>query len=190
MDSNTTELQAAVTINDGPAMPGVLIIEQRFEVVFSDRATKPDPTWEHTDGAGHFHAYDRDGKLPTLTPRSRHVDCDGSCGGVCGGEGYDVTDYLCSVCDELVEPGRVDDRGPRRIDTGKDWQVKVRGRAPVTGDKVTVKAVVRPDTMMFGVAKVGGFEGNFEFDRADVTTTLYSAGPLDTRAIHQAAVAA
>lgn len=64
----------------------------------------PDPAWAFTDAAGHFHAYDSDGKLPTLTRVLNHVDCDGSCGGVCDGAGYSRTEYQCPLCDEYVVP--------------------------------------------------------------------------------------
>ena len=181
MDVSTSELRADITIDAGRTYLGTLIIEQGYEIIRSNIATKPDPGWEHIDTHGHFHAYDRDGKLPTLVARSRHVDCDGSCGGVCGGEGYDVTEWFCVICDEQVEPGRLDDHGPRQIPTRRDWLVKVENDAPITGDRVTVRIDAGNGTVMFGVAKAGRWQGTVGFDRTELVTTLYSAGPLGTR---------
>lgn len=183
MDASTTELRAEITIDADRTYPGVLIIEQNYEVIRSNIATKPDQRWEHIDSHGHFHAYDQDGKLPTLVTRPRHVDCDGSCGGVCDGEGYNITEWFCAICDEQIEPGQVDDHGPHRIPTRKDWSIKVQSDAPITGDKVTVRVELEHGIVMFGVAHVGNWEGTFGFGRTDVTTTLYSASPLGTRSM-------
>lgn len=76
-------------------------------------AQMPDPTWTFTDGAGHFHAYDSAGKLPTLGRVVTHLDCDGTCGGVCDGEGYSKIEYQCPLCDEYVKPRTV--RGQRHV---------------------------------------------------------------------------
>lgn len=92
-----------------------------IEYVRSLYATLPDPGWEVVDGHGHVHRwaltgrdeYHRPEALPTLIASSRHVPCDGSCGGVCGGEGYDVTVWHCRVCGEEVRPGFVPDHQAR-----------------------------------------------------------------------------
>ena len=75
----------------------------------------PDPAWEHTDSNGHFHAFAADGKTPTLETYSVHIGCDGSCGGVCEGEGYDENRWKCAVCGEEVEPRFVPDWDARTI---------------------------------------------------------------------------
>jgi hypothetical protein len=188
MDASTMELRGTVTIDNGEPLPATLTIEQHYEVIRSNIATKPDQRWEHIDTHGHFHAYDQDGKLPTLVSRPRHIDCDGSCGGVCEGEGYDITEWFCAICDEQVEPGRVDDHGPHSIPTRKDWSIKVPSSAPITGDRVTVRIELEHGIVMFGVAKVGSWEGTFGSGHAEVITTLYSASPLGTRSAAPAAV--
>lgn len=84
------------------------------ERVRSERAVLPDLFWETADPAGHWHRW-VDGTLPTCRKGSRHVPCDGSCGGICEGEGYDVTEWRCLQCDAVIEPGYVPDeqaRGP------------------------------------------------------------------------------
>lgn len=181
MDASTTELRGTVTIDNGEPLPAKLLIEQHYATVRSNIATKPDQRWEHIDTHDHFHAYDQDGKLPTLVARPRHIDCDSSCGGVCDGEGYDVTEWFCAICDVQVEPGRVDDHGPHSIPTRKDWLLQVESGAPITGDRVTVRFDAGNGTMVFGIAKVGGFEATMGFGHAEVVTTLYSASTLGTR---------
>jgi hypothetical protein len=72
-----------------------------------EHAVRPDPTWTHTDPAGHTHQWvDHDGMLavPTVRRERVHRPCDGSCGGVCGGEGWDETVLYCTGCDAQVEP--------------------------------------------------------------------------------------
>lgn len=185
MDASTTELRAEITIDADRTYPGVLIIEQQYEIISSDIATKPDPQWEHIDSHGHFHAYDQDGKLPTLAGRARHIDCDGIHTGPYAPEapceGYDITEWFCTICDEQIKPGHVDDHGPRSIPTRKDWTIKVESDRPITGDKVTVRADMSHGMVMFGVAHVGGWEGTISSDHSQVFTTLYSASPLGTR---------
>lgn len=78
------------------------------DYVRSATAVKPDIDWAYTDGHGHTHRW-HDGTLPTLVASNLQVDCDGSCGGVCGGEGYTTTQYHCVECEGLVEPGYVPD---------------------------------------------------------------------------------
>ena len=87
-------------------------------------ADLPDQAWTFTDAAGHFHAYDADGKLPSLRHLLIKVDCDGSCGGLCDGE-YDKRVHQCLMCDELVEPATR--RGTRRVPGPAEYIVRASG---------------------------------------------------------------
>lgn len=77
-----------------------------------DSAMKPTPSWEYTDRAAHVHRWHLNGDrvtawelaLPTLVRRQEQVECDGSCGGVCEGDGYSVAAWYCAECGERVEP--------------------------------------------------------------------------------------
>lgn len=92
-----------------------------------ESAVKPDQAWSYIDAAVHEHTW-LGRTLPTLERRSRHIPCDGSCGGVCEGEGYYVPEYVCPRCGEVVEPGHV-----------PDWQARGEG-LPITGERrVTFK---------------------------------------------------
>lgn len=106
---STSTVAGTVVINGGVAMDAVMTVRQEMIEYRSQVATKHDPRWEFTDAAGHFHAYDEKGERPTLDARTEHVPCDGSCSGVCEGEGYDVTHWHCALCREEIEPGRVPD---------------------------------------------------------------------------------
>lgn len=180
----TTGTATEITLNSGTPMPGELHIEVDIITVESATATKPDPTWTHTDAAGHWHAYDNDGKLPTLEPRTRHVDCDGihdfgdqadeDC------DGYDVTDWHCRICGEQVEPKRLPDRGPREIPGRKHWWVQLVTDREIAVDRAVVRVKVG-DRLYFGVAAVRteSMEGDSHGFR--VTSRIDGIGPLGER---------
>lgn len=90
-----------------------------------------DPTWAFTDASGHFHAYDGDGKLPTLRRLPIAKDCDGTCGDICQGDGYTAWAYQCILCDEFIEPRTR--RGFQRLGTTS------RKVAEVTGPRTLVE---------------------------------------------------
>jgi hypothetical protein len=175
----TSTVGAAVVINDGPEVDGTLTVETPMIEVRSGCATKPDPGWTLIDEAGHYHAFGRDGKLPTLVARNRHIECDGSCGGVCGGEGYDITQHFCAICDELIEPDYVPDSGAHLIPGPRSWTVEVDDL--VQGAVVTVRIVANGE-VLFGVASVGSFEVTHDGDDRQARTVLYGRGELGRRA--------
>ncbi len=166
----------AVTINDGTPVAGELDIQTELIDITSSTATKPDPAWEHIDPAGHFHAYDRDGKLPTLVARSRHVACNGGCGDEGECEGYDVTDFYCLICDAEVQPKRIPDTEPKSAPGLTTWEVSVHQHLEI-GQKVSVR-LTYGDTMRFGVAQV--VDVAVQFDRP-IISKLIGAGPLGQR---------
>jgi hypothetical protein len=134
------------SVNGGPAVLGELRIDEQVEWVRSERATKPDPTWELVDEAGHFHAFDEGGKLPTLIATSVPMPCDGSCGGVCGGEGYTVTRYTCRACEQEIEPRWIPDMAARTtgvpVPLMKEWTLVLRGDhdlAELPHDRVSIR---------------------------------------------------
>jgi hypothetical protein len=134
------------SVNGGPPVLGELRIDQPVEWVRSERATKPDPTWELVDEAGHFHAFDSDGKLPTLIGTRVPMPCDGSCGGVCGGEGYTVVRYTCRACEQEIEPRWIPDMAARTTGVAvpllKEWTLALQGGrdlAALPRDQVSVR---------------------------------------------------
>ncbi len=177
MSSVQTIVQAS--INSGPDLPAELTIEQEFTVIRSERATRPDPAWTFTDDARHFHAWSGDRDLPTLDTRSRNAPCDGSCGGVCDGEGYTVTEHFCRICGQQIEPGRLPDQGEKRIPTARHWHLLVDSDRTLaqTGEHVSVR-IVRDFLGYFGVAVVTSMSMASLGNEVRVTTRLDGGSQL------------
>lgn len=144
-----------VTINNGAPVPGKLDIRTEMIEIRSLTATKPDPNWTHIDEAGHFHAYGRDGKLPTLIRSLRQVACGGECGDS-GCEGYETVEHECSICNAEVIPECVADDPVKSIPGPTSWEVLVEQYVEV-GQSVSVR-VTTPNGTYFGVAQSVGFE--------------------------------
>jgi hypothetical protein len=171
-------------INAGPGVPGTLNVETEQIDITTATETKPDATWEYIDPAGHFHAFDRTGELPTLTSRSEHVACSGvhtypifdeeNC------EGYEVMVYECAICGAKVEPAWITTPTIfRKFMPGRTcWTVEVE--QPVTEDRVSVRLVVG-ETEMFGIAARGGVRAEGDRNGERVWTTLHGASALGNR---------
>lgn len=144
-----------IVIDNGEPMQGEYNASCEWIDVTSDRAVRPDPSWSFVDGRGHYHAWaqpaDSSRNLPTLKAESVEMPCDGSCGGVCGGEGYVRTEYHCGLCGEVVEPRTVPDRGTKTIPGLETHEVVVYGE--VAGERVSV-LVHLGDRTMFGFGQV------------------------------------
>lgn len=117
----------------------------RIEYLPSLEASMPDPGWVHVDSHGHEHRWARGDRnwsrpdaLPTLIQSYEHKECDGSCGGVCGGEGYDVSVWHCRVCGDQVEPG-----------LQPDYVARTRGIPIETGPRTAELQVVGPPVESF-----------------------------------------
>lgn len=174
-------------INEGPPLEGVLkVTQQRIDI--STSGPKPDPDWTFVDSASHFHARAGD-EYPTLIKKAERRDCDGSCGGVCEGEGYGVTVYSCMLCRERIEPGMIP--GPH-YDTMPglcDWEVQLggglgSGLSGVGPATLMLRfEAIRPEPwLFFGPAvladmTVSGGLG----DEPRVSVVLYAAGQLGDR---------
>jgi hypothetical protein len=170
-----TDLTPSRVFVDNIPLHGTLSIEDDAQTAQTD-APSPDPRWTFVDSAGHFHARDSKGGLPTLVSKPEHVDCDGSCGGVCGGEGYTVVRCCCVICGEEVVPGTVP--GPREVvvNRRRSWKVSVVNAPMSMADRVSVRFEVSGSPPMFGVARV--CDGTFQSGEMDVE--LRGEGPLST----------
>lgn len=182
MGNHTTML---ASINNEPAVHATLSIETEQIDITTRSKTSPDLQWEYVDPTGHFHAFDRDGELPTLIPRSRDADCDGSCGGVCGGEGYTITEYFCAICDAAVEPVWVTTTTFREFMQGQTyWTVEVEARIP--GERVSVRLTSGAplyEFQAFGIAARGPIRAEGGPDGVRVWTTLHGVSPLGYRKV-------
>lgn len=176
--------RTSVTINNGAPLPASLTIDQDVEMVRSDRATKPDPSWSYIDDSGHFHAYTQGGETPTLDRRAEHVDCDGSCGGVCEGEGYTIDRYYCQICSQHVEPRFIPDYEARDIGvpvyTRRSATLIIQSDAPLTyggamvnsGAKVSLRVHHGDDDEMVGVGAIQNVAGEFSSNATRWTYTI------------------
>jgi hypothetical protein len=173
--------RATATLDGGdPVLVTELHQQNETVEIRSLTATEPDPTWTHTDAAGHFHAWTRDRGLPTLRVTSRHVDC-GDPGCACGGEGYDVPEHRCIGCDAIVEPRRRPGPEVSYVPGRMSWSVEVETSAPMASG-LMASIVVNTDGMtLFGFVNVG--ESRFEStgDGVRCWTRLHGASPLGRR---------
>lgn len=151
-----------VSIDNSDPMPGQLTVEQPMQRIQS-LGPRPDPAWEYVDNNGHFHAYtseDSHHRYPTLSAREEHIGCDGTCGGVCEGEGYSVTRYACRICDEQIEPGLIHGPYTTGLPGLTDWRLTVRTTNPGImngyGKDVSVRITGSQGPSWFGIALVAG----------------------------------
>lgn len=158
---------------DGQVGIGDLSIENEVQTEHT-LAPKIDPNWTFIDSAGHFHAYDADEKLPTLTVESERMPC--SCE-TCGGEGYYVIHRHCLICREEITPGTI--AGPHEVTIGlrRSWSVKAKLATLPSAERVSVRFEGAPT--LFGVATVRG-SGFSHSDMVDVELT--GEGPLSRMA--------
>lgn len=180
-----------IRINDGPDIAGTLTIDTEYVDVTVASKSKPDMAWEHVDSRGHFHAYDKDGNLPTLESRSVHVDC--ACqrneydpeGWDC--DGYDETIYVCAICDEAIEPKVItwSPIGREYMPGRKTWEVTVDADLE-RGDKVSVRVTSgapADEVVLFGIATVVAVGHSRQFGDGPVerTVRLLGVSPLGER---------
>jgi hypothetical protein len=121
-------IQCTASLNGGPELPCAFNVETEMLHVRSASASKPDPSWEHVDAAGHFHAYDLDGKLPTLEARHEDMVCnDDDC---CDGDEYTIITMHCVLCGEEVEPRRIPDAEQRFIPGRVSYELTLHDEIP------------------------------------------------------------
>lgn len=158
------ESGAVIVFTNGETIPAEAVaLRQTGQRIRSDDAVKADPTWQYTDAAGHEHRFD--GKDVTNAVRgTRHIPCDGSCGGVCDGEGYDVPEWRCALCGEVLVPRYVPDMiargpgiamtegfeyevqsGPTTVLPGAAWEHAVMGQASMIRGAAVEFTTLRED---------------------------------------------
>lgn len=121
-DTYTVEVDTILVDADGNATGWALVggwrIDRDFETIRTERTpVVPDERWSVTHGDHNHRWTSTDTPYVMLNAErySKHIECDGSCGGVCQGEGYHVPAYRCAVTGEDVEPGyKPDPRGNER----------------------------------------------------------------------------
>ena len=169
-----TQTRQVTCIINGQPVPVVSVdVETESIDITSISDMKPDPKWEFTDAAGHYHAYTDKGETPTLEQVGEDYWCQD-----CNDHHTDYTTQ-CTLCGEEVNP--------RRIETGGTFKKSMPGRTTWTmrvlseefmrvGDRVSVH-LTEEGRESFGVMHVGG--GRTEFGARSVQIEL--AGFLHRR---------
>jgi hypothetical protein len=164
---HVSKIDGRARIDNGAWYRGTLTLSQTMLDVTTVGATKPSPSWEVVDPAGHFHSWTADGKLPSLTATVEHVctlvdadhhgaEDDDEC------DGYTKTTYACRICGWDVEPGYMRDIAPQLIPGLKSWRVDMYG-LPTIGEGnmanerclVSVVFIAQGRGKWFGVAQLG-----------------------------------
>lgn len=169
---------------DGGKPVGCILTIERDIIPISTALPRRNPAWEFTDTQGHYHAYDADGDLPTLTRHVEDKPCDGSCGNTCDGspcEGYTVTTWTCMACDEQVEPGLLHGVHAESIPGRYTWSLLIDGEAPKGKTVSIVVDVEGGKWRYFGFAIPDAVEQIGE-GSGYVRTTLREASPIGKRA--------
>jgi hypothetical protein len=171
-------------VNGGDILLGSLSIRQDHQTMWTDLPTA-DPKWEFTDSNGHYHAHSIENEhdpYPTLDRRSEHVDCDGSCGGVCEDEGYTVSKYSCRICKEEIEPGLSPGPHSFTVPGLREWSCTVNAR--IEGDHLlSVCMIYEGQVVRFGTVTPTDVRCESDSRGQRWETTLVGVGPLGSRKI-------
>jgi hypothetical protein len=116
-------------------------LEQETDVIDVTTATgthTPNLAWEFVDEAGHYHAWTKDGKLPTVAVTVNHFPCnhDHEDEDECGG--WDESKTVCLLCAEPIEPKYVVDHSKRYLPGRTRWEANVYGVHLEYGMKVSL----------------------------------------------------
>jgi hypothetical protein len=152
--STLTGTDITVSIDGGEPLPCELRVERQVIDVSSATARKPDMSWTFVDKAGHFHAFDHEGNLPTIVRREERVQPDfedeedrDTDDDFYGDYDYSVTHIECTLCGEKVEPQYVPDYPQRLIPGPTEYTLTVRGAVPQGRFSVVVTT---PKRLFFG----------------------------------------
>lgn len=173
----------AVRIDNGPLLRANLRVWTDEVEVTTLGATRPDPSWSKVDNAGHFHAWDKAGKLPTL---KLHTALEGCPLAHCDHEeceGWERSWYACVECADPVEPGRLPDPGRKFMPGMSHWSVLVTEipwdqAIVLRGRRVSVVFHRGERVQAFGFAMGGPASGELG---GLAEAILHGAGPLAQR---------
>jgi hypothetical protein len=183
-----------VQVNNDVPVAGTINIEyEQLYVGTIAEPTKPDPSWEFVDAAGHFHAYDIDGKLPTLVAKTYADDSSGGDlepdddpDGEWDDQPWSITVDACRICGEHVTPGRIPAARVDYMPGRMHWTVTVARYLPVGGN-VTVR-IDMGATMAFGVGLVTAARVGRSATSEPVMvgeSTIIGNGPLGRRKVEE-----
>jgi len=136
-----------------------LTVIHEVETLWS-HGPRADPDWSYVDEAGHFHAAHKVKQdsvtYPTLKSESIAMPCNGSCGGVCEGEGYTSIKRTCQICREEIVPAVIRGDYQFSIPRRTNWTAKVTGLSSGALNGLQSLRLVCEGTEFFGVVSVAG----------------------------------
>jgi hypothetical protein len=153
-----------------------------IDVTTATGVRHPDLAWEFVDEAGHYHAWTKDGQMPTVDRNVERIPCRGfSCVLIhdddeetCGGD--EKVTIVCKLCGEVVEPKYTVDHSRQFLPGRSYWNADVYGVHLHPGDRVSVSFATAHDghVRWFGIAQVGAIS----IKDSTYVTTIHGAGPL------------
>jgi hypothetical protein len=160
------QTDVTVSINGAEPVPAMFSMDTAVIDVSSFTASKPDMTWEFIDAAGHFHAYDHEGKLPTIVHREEYIEVeredaeftvqgdDADDDSVWDDDdyrdGYSITHIECALCGAAVTPQRVPADPHRMIPGRTDYRLTLH--SPIPEGRFSVLVTIH-DKAWFGFAE-------------------------------------
>lgn len=160
----------AARINNGVPMECDFRVEtDSIDVTTLYGHSEPDPAWVFVDDAGHFHAFDQDGKLPTLVERVAEWDREP---GWFSEDDYDedLRRWMaCVLCGEEIKPQYryVPPPSGRQFMPGRtSYYLTVHGEVP-RGERFSV-VITASNAVWFGFGQSTGNE-TYEFGRPPCT---------------------
>lgn len=160
-----TQTGATVSINGAEPVPALFSMEVERIDISTLGHSEPDPTWEFTDAAGHFHAFDHEGELPTLVSRM-HVEpqedepdeiaesttADEADDWDEFGDSYPETRSHCLLCDEVIQPRWNYIATPYHQYAPGRTEYRLTLHSPIPAGRFSV-VVTAGDKVWFGVAE-------------------------------------
>lgn len=171
---------AMASINGAPEVPAEFEIEQAWIDASTFTARKPDMSWTFVDTAGHFHAFDHEGKLPTVVYREERIEFAGDPSEL--SEEWDdyierddtITHIECGLCGEEIKPQYVPDNPHKVIPGLVDYRLTVQADVPAGRFSVTLTT---PDQVWFGF----GDGANARREDLGVIVSTAQLGPMSWR---------
>ncbi len=154
----TLATNTTVRINGGPDLRcGFRVETQQIDVTSMLGLSEPDHAWQFIDTAGHYHSFDRDGRLPTLKEEAEYVGPEWTTE---YGDEVELRRWMiCKLCSEEIAPKYLYVPPPERqlIPGRTDYHLTVFGETLPEGTfsvVVTWSGRVR----YFGIGRAAGNE--------------------------------
>lgn len=176
--------------NLGPFPAKLEVTQETVDVSTLGGARVPDLAWETRDESGHYHAWTKDGDLPTLgrtvtSAPCRTQDCIDGEDEPC--YGMEAIAYSCLICHAEIEPAyKLAPPSPEFIPGRQYWEASVLDLYLDPPQLVSVMFTHEPvgkqrTIVLFGVGTVTESAAKDRTDRVEYVTKIYGNGALGRR---------